>query len=254
MSGGRLDGRVAIVTGGARGQGASHGELLAGEGARVVLADVLDAEGEATAARLRERGLVVEYRHLDVTSPAEWRALVEATEAAHGKLDVLVNNAGVVGFAGVAECADEEWERVLAVNQTGVFYGIRAAVPALRRAGGGSIVNTASVLGLDGADGYAAYIASKAAVIGLTKSVALTHGRDNIRANVICPGVVETPMLEQEVATVGREGLEEFVGRQPIPRTGRPEEVSRAVLYLASEDSSYVTGAVLVVDGGFHAG
>jgi 3alpha(or 20beta)-hydroxysteroid dehydrogenase len=248
-----MKGRVALVTGAARGQGASHGEFLAKEGADVVLADVLDSEGEAEAARQRKDGLAVEYMHLDVSSPEEWTAAVRHIEEKFDRLDVLVNNAGIGQYAGVVDCSDEEWARTIAVNQSGVFYGMRAVIPTMRVRGGGSIINTASIFGLNGAADYIAYVASKAAVIGMTKSAALSYGEDNIRVNAICPGVVDTPMLAEELETMTEAGLNEMLAIQPIHRRGVPEDISKGVVYLASDDSSYVTGTTLVIDGGFAA-
>jgi len=190
----RLEGRVAIVTGGARGQGASHAERLAREGAAVVSVDVLDEAGEATAARLRDDGLDVTYRHLDVADPDGWRAIVDGC----ARLDVLVNNAGIIHVAPLAEERLEDWNRLLAVNATGTLLGMQAAIPAMRAAGGGSIINVASVFGVTGSEGYIAYTASKAAIIAMTKTAALEHAADGIRVNAICPGGVSTPMNERE--------------------------------------------------------
>jgi 3alpha(or 20beta)-hydroxysteroid dehydrogenase len=248
----RVEGCVAIVTGGARGQGSSHGEYLAREGATVVLADVLDDVGEAEAERQRGEGLSVEYAHLDVANPAEWTALVEQVEGQHGKVDVLVNNAGIVRYSSVTDCSDEEWDITIAVNQSGVFYGMRAVIPAMKRAGGGSIINTSSTFGVAGTDGYAGYVASKHAVVGLTRSAAVSYGNDNIRVNAICPGTVLTPMLEEELVE-NKELVDEMVATQPISRIGLPKDISPAVVYLASQESSYMTGSLLTVDAGWGA-
>ena len=250
--GGRVEGKVAIVTGGARGQGASHGEFLARDGATVVLTDVLDELGEAEAARQTALGLPVEYRRLDVTDKAAWVALIEDVERRHGKLDVLVNNAGIATFANCADCSDDEWERTILVNQTGVFYGMRAAIPAMRRAGGGSIINVSSVFGINGAKDCAAYVATKHAVVGLTKSAALSHGADNIRVNAIAPGLISTPMLDAEIAS-GLQDTEASMSRQAIHRMGWPADVSPAVVYLASDETGFVTGTVMLVDAGSRA-
>jgi 3alpha(or 20beta)-hydroxysteroid dehydrogenase len=225
---------------------------LAREGAKVVLADVLDSAGEAEAARQRDEGLTVEYVHLDVSKAAEWSAVLESAEGRHGKVDVLVNNAGIARFSAVTECSDEEWDVTIAINQSGVFYGMRAVIPAMKRAGGGSIINTSSTFGVAGADGYAAYVASKHAVVGLTRSAALSYGKDNIRVNAICPGTVLTPMLEEEIE-VNKDLVDEMVATQPIHRVGLPEDISPAVVYLASGESSYVTGSLLTVDAGYGA-
>ncbi len=250
--GNRVEGKVAIVTGGSRGQGASHGEHLAREGATVVLTDILDELGEAEAARQRALGLPVEYLHLDVTSRAGWEATIADVEARHGKVDVLVNNAGLATFSSCADCSDEEWERAIAVNQTGVFYGMRAVIPALRRAGGGSIINVSSVFGINGAKDCLAYVAAKHAVVGMTKSAALSHGVEGIRVNAIAPGLVMTPMLEAEIAA-GLQDTDATIARQAIRRMGWPADVSPAVLYLASDETSFVTGTVMLIDAGSKA-
>ena len=238
----RLEGRVAIVTGGARGQGASHAERLAREGAAVVSVDVLDDAGEATAARLRDDGLDVTYRHLDVTDPDGWRAIVDGC----ARLDVLVNNAGIIHVASLAEERLGDWNRLLAVNATGTLLGMQAAIPAMRTAGGGSIVNVASIFGVTGSEGYVAYTASKAAIIAMTKTAALELAADGIRVNAICPGGVSTPMNEQEP-----EGG--VVPLTPLGRRAHVSEISGAVAYLASDDASFVTGTELVIDGGYLA-
>ena len=236
----RLSGRTAIISGGARGQGAAHGRRLAEEGAAVILGDVLEEAGEAHAAALRDSGLDVRFRRLDVTSPADWDAAVGAAE----RLDVLVNNAGVVRVAPIAEETDEGWAATMAVNATGVFYGMRAAIPAMLGRGG-SIINIASIYGPVGAPGYVAYTASKGAVIAMTKVAALEHAADGIRVNAICPGPVRTPMSEEEG--------DASVDVTPLRRRAEPEEISAAVAFLASDDAAYVTGAELAVDGGYLA-
>ena len=238
----RLAGRVAIVTGGARGQGASHAERLAREGARVISVDVLDAAGEESAARLRADGLDVAYRHLDVADPEGWKGLVAHCE----RLDVLVNNAGIVHVAPLIEETLEAWNRLLAVNATGTLLGMQAAIPVMRAAGAGSIVNVASIFGVTGSEGYVAYTASKAAIIAMTKTAALEHAADGIRVNAICPGGVSTPMNESEP-----EGG--VVPLTPLGRRAHVSEISGAVAYLASDDASFVTGTELVIDGGYLA-
>ena len=238
----RLEGRVALVTGGARGQGASHAERLASEGARVVSVDVLDDAGEETAARLRGDGLDVGYRHLDVTDPAGWREVVADCE----RLDVLVNNAGIIHVAPLVEEPLDAWNRLLAVNATGTLLGMQAAIPLMRAAGRGSIVNVASIFGITGAEGYVAYTASKAAIVAMTKTAALEHAADGIRVNAICPGGVSTPMNENEP-----EGG--VVPLTPLGRRAHVSEISGAVAYLASDDASFVTGTELVIDGGYLA-
>ena len=242
---GRLAGRVAIVTGGARGQGLSHAERLAREGATVITGDVLDEPGEEAAAGLRAEGLDVTYRHLDVTSPADWTAAA-ADATARGPLRVLVNNAGVIHVTPLLDETLEAWNRLLAVNTTGALLGMQAAIPAMKAAGGGSIINVASIFGVNASEGYAAYTASKAAIIALTKTAALEHAADRIRVNAICPGGVSTPMNENEP-----EGG--VVPLTPLGRRAQPGEISGAVAYLASDDASFVTGTELVIDGGYLA-
>ncbi len=238
----RLAGRVALITGGARGQGASHAERLAREGATVVCGDVLDDTGEETAARLRADGLDVTYRHLDVTDPDGWRAAVSAC----ARLDVLVNNAGIIHVNPLEEETLEAWNRLLAVNATGTLLGMQAAIGVLRSGGGGSIINVASVFGVTGSEGYIAYTASKAAIIAMTKTAALELAPDRIRVNAICPGGVSTPMNENEP-----EGG--VVPLTPLGRRAHVSEISGAVAFLASDDSTFVTGTELVIDGGYLA-
>jgi NAD(P)-dependent dehydrogenase (short-subunit alcohol dehydrogenase family) len=240
-----MSARVTIVTGGARGQGLSHVERLARDGATVISGDILDEIGEQAAAGLRAAGLDVVYRRLDVTSPADWAGAV-AEASARGTLRVLVNNAGVVHVTPLVEETLEDWNRLLAVNATGVLLGMQAAIPAMKAAGGGSIINVASIFGVNASEGYAAYTASKAAVIALTKTAALEYAADRIRVNAICPGAVSTPMNENEP-----EGG--VVPLTPMGRRAQPSEISGTVAYLASDDSSFVTGAEVVIDGGYLA-
>jgi cyclopentanol dehydrogenase len=246
----RLSGTTALITGAARGMGKAHARLFAREGAKLILGDVLDDEGEAVARELRADGHDATYRHLDVSSAEAWAGVVRFADDTLGGVDILVNNAGIVSHPSVAETTDAEWERVVGVNQRGVFLGMREAIPSMLRRGGGSIVNISSVWGLCGSPASLAYHATKAAVIGMTKSAALTHASDGIRVNAICPGPILTPMLAAEDPEAVRALLETI----PMGRSAQPNEVSRGVLYLASEDASFVTGAVLVIDGGMLAG
>jgi 3alpha(or 20beta)-hydroxysteroid dehydrogenase len=241
----RLAGKTALVTGGARGQGAAHGRRLAEEGAAVILADILEDAGESHARELRAAGHDVRFVRLDVTVPRDWDAAVGAAETDLGGLDVLVNNAGVVRVAPIVDESDEGWHGTMAVNATGVFYGMRAAIPALRRRGGGSVINVASIYGPVGAPGYVAYTASKGAVIAMTKVAALEHAHEHIRVNAICPGPVRTPMSADEG--------DASVGVTPLRRRAEPEEIASVVAFLASNDAVYVTGAELAVDGGYLA-
>lgn len=250
---GRVAGKVVIISGAARGQGASHARLLAREGAHVVIGDIREQEGKEVVEQISAEGGGATYHHLDVTEPEHWEAVVASTLKRQGKLDALVNNAGITAYEGAATCSIQEWSRVIAVNQTGVFLGMRVAIAALRQSGGGAIVNTSSIFGLYGAQDYFAYVASKAAVIGMTKSAALTYGRDGIRVNAVAPGVIDTAMLQQEMSDLGPQGIEALLADQPISRAGKPEDVAYAVLYLVSDESSFVTGEVLTIDGGYSA-
>jgi 3alpha(or 20beta)-hydroxysteroid dehydrogenase len=247
---GRLDGKVAIVTGAAQGMGAAEARLFAAEGARVLLGDIQDDAGAAVAADIGETAA---YRRLDVTSEDDWASAVTDAAERFGRLDVLVNNAGIVSVGTIERLDLEDYRRVVEVNQTGVLLGMRAAIPALRAAGGGSIVNISSFNGLYGIAGLAAYTASKFAVRGLTKVAAMELGHDGIRVNSVHPwGIVETSMGSgEEFAEVDSSSI---FATQPIPRTGRADEVARVVAFLASDESSYCTGAEWVVDGGFTAG
>jgi 3alpha(or 20beta)-hydroxysteroid dehydrogenase len=234
----RLHDTVAIITGGARGMGAAHARAFAREGARVVIADVLDDEGRSLAAEL---GDTVRYEHLDVTSESEWETVVASTVEAFGTVDVLVNNAGIGNMAAIDNYTLEMWNAVLAVNLTGTFLGVKAVVPVMKAAKHGSIINISSVEGLRGSAGLHGYVASKFAVRGLTKSVAVELGRYNVRVNSVHPGFIVTPMTEQL----------DFARQQvPLGRPAQPEEVSSLVVFLASEESAYSTGAEFVVDGG----
>jgi 3alpha(or 20beta)-hydroxysteroid dehydrogenase len=246
---GRVAGKVALITGGARGQGANHARVLAESGARVLLGDILDDLGETVAAALRRDGLEVRYRHLDVTRPEDWTAAVAEAESAFGKLDILVNNAAIFPGADILDCTLEEWNSVIAVNQTGPFLGIQHAAPAVRRAGGGSIINIASVAGTLGTEIAIAYAVSKAAIHMITKAAAVTLA-PMIRVNSITPGIVDTDMMRQ----LDPERLKVRLAAYPMGRAASVDEVSQAVLYLASDESSFTTGADLRVDGGALAG
>ncbi|MFD5751801.1 SDR family NAD(P)-dependent oxidoreductase [Streptomyces sp. NPDC127033] len=246
----RIRGKVAIVTGAARGQGEAHSRLFAAEGARVLMTDVLDDAGETVAEELRDAGYDVRYRHTDVTSEADWLATVEDAERRWGRIDILVNNAGIVGTMKAADEEDvEAWTKITAINQQGVFLGIKHVVPAMRRSGGGAIVNTCSINGSVGAPGSFSYQASKGAVRMMTRAAALEYVKDNIRVNSVSPGLVMTPMAEEE----GEESNRAFAAATPMGRGARPEEVSYGVLFLASEEAGYITGTDLLIDGGYTA-
>lgn len=245
MPGARFDGRVALVTGGARGQGASHVERLAREGAVVYAGDVLDEEGAGLVADLSGQGLAVHYRHLDVTDADDWAAVVADIRHSAERLDALVNNAGIIHVSPILEESRTDWDRILAVNVTGALLGIQAVVPLMSTTGG-SIVNVASIFGVGGAIGYAGYTASKGALLALTKTAALELADLGIRVNAICPGGVSTPMNEHE-----KEGG--VIPMTPLRRRAHVSEISGAVAFLAGDDASFVTGTELVVDGGYLA-
>lgn len=248
---GQVDGKVALVSGGARGLGAAYVRILAAEGARVVFGDVLDDEGAALAGEL---GDDVRFVHLDVTDPEQWSAAVEVAEEAFGPVTVLVNNAGIVVVNTLEDMTPEEFGRVIDVNLKGTFLGCKYTIPAMKRAGGGSIVNLGSVNSLVGSAGYSHYCASKGGVLMLTRTVALEYAKHRIRANVICPGIIDTPMnaeFEREVG--GRAALEAACATLQPLGLGTPAQVAAVAVFLASDESSLVTGADFLVDGGFTA-
>ena len=246
---GRLDGKVALISGGARGQGAAEVNLFAQEGAQVAFGDILDEEGRKVEEQIRELGGEATYLHLDVTQEGDWRRVVELVESKYGKLDILVNNAGIsLGTRSIEEITVEDWEHTMAVNVEGVFLGTKLAIPAMRRAGGGSIVNISSTAGLVGIGRSAAYTASKGAVRLFTKATAIQHAKDQIRCNSVHPGPINTPFLQELLDNPDR--LQERLSRVPMGRLGTPEDIAYGVLYLASDESSFVTGSELVIDGG----
>ena len=248
---GRLDGKVALISGGARGQGAAEARMFASEGACVVFGDILDDDGRMVEAEIRELGGQATYVHLDVTSEADWAAAVNRAVSEYGKLDVLVNNAGIVLGRTIEEMTVEEWDRLFDVNAKGVFLGTKASLGAMRDAGGGSIVNISSTAGLVGNDyNLAGYSSTKGAVRLFTKSTAIQHARDGIRCNSVHPGPIDTPMLVESRRGRGALTDEQQRQRTPLGRIGRPEDVAFAVIYLASDESSFVTGSEVVVDGG----
>ena len=247
---GRLDGKVAIISGGARGQGEVEAKLFVQEGAKVVFGDILDEEGKQVEAAIRQAGGAATYVHLDVTQEADWQQAVATAVSTYGKLDILVNNAGILRRDSIEETTKELWDTILAVNATGVFLGTKYAIPAMRKAGGGAIVNISSISGMV-ALGGPAYNASKGAVRVFTKVTAVHHADDNIRCNSIHPGPVRTPMTESTYSDP--EMLERRLRDMPLGRLGTSEDIAYGVLYLASDEAAYVTGAELVIDGGYTA-
>ncbi len=246
---GRLDGKVALISGGARGQGATEAKLFVREGAKVVFGDVLDAEGRKVEEEIRAAGGEAAYVHLDVTQEEQWRAAVDTAVQRYGKLNVLVNNAGILLRKSIEDTTVEEWDRIMAVNLKGVFLGTKAAIPAMRRAGGGSIINISSTAGLVGSPGgTSAYIATKGGVRLFTKATAIQHAKDNIRCNSVHPGPIATDMIRDTLEDP--ELWAQRLRRLPMGRAGTTEDVAYGVLFLASDESSYMTGSELVIDGG----
>ena len=247
---GRLDGKVAIISGGARGQGAAEARLFAAEGARVMIGDVLDAEGEVIA---KELGEAAAYRHLDVTEASSWADIVAATGDTFGPVTVLINNAGIFRITPLEATSPDAYMEIIRVNQLGVFLGMQAAAGAMRAAGGGSIVNISSIAGLTGSAGSIAYSASKWAVRGMTKVAALELASAGIRVNSIHPGIIDTPMLADLHIT--DDAAKSAVGaRIPLGQVATADHVARLALFLASDDSEHSTGSEFVVDGGITAG
>ena len=245
----RLEGKVALISGGARGQGAVEARMFAEEGASVVIGDILDDEGRQTEAQLRELGYECTYVHLDVTSESDWDAAVQSAVNAYGKLDILLNNAGILIRKGIEDTTADDWDRIFAVNAKGVFLGTKAAIPAMRENGGGSIINISSTAGLVGSpNGSASYTATKGAVRLFTKSTAIQHAREGIRCNSIHPGPIETDMIADTLSDPANLALR--MQRLPLGRVGKPSEIAYGAIYLASDESSSVTGSELVIDGG----
>lgn len=249
---GAADGKRAIVTGAASGIGRATAELLAAEGASVVLADIDAAAADAAVAAIRAAGGRAIFVRCDVTSSADCAAAVETAVERFGGLDILCNNAGIIRRADVVETTEEEWARVMAVNVTSVFLMSKHAIPVMARGGGGAIVNTGSGWGLKGGDRAASYCASKAAVVNLTRAMAIDHGPQGIRVNCVCPGDTDTAMLRDEARQLGADEAAFLAGSadRPLARLGTPADIARAMLFLATDASSWVTGTTLVVDGG----
>jgi cyclopentanol dehydrogenase len=248
----RLSGKVALISGGARGMGAAEARLFAAEGGRVAIGDVLEEEGRRTAAEIGEQGGEALFVRLDVTSESDWQRAIAETVARFGRLDILVNNAGISGWSKVEDTTVDQWDRVMDVNAKGVFLGTKVAIPEMRKAGGGSIINISSQLGMVGSDHSSPqYQSSKGAVRLLTKSTAVQYASEGIRCNSVHPGPIETAMTEARRADPAASAT--MLSRIPLGRFGQPEEIANGVLYLASDESSFVTGSELVLDGGWTA-
>ena len=245
----RLEGKVALISGGGRGQGAVEARLFAREGAKVVFGDVLDDAGKQVEAEIHEAGAEATYVHLDVTREDDWQSAVNTAVERYGKLDILVNNAGILIRKGIEDTTEEDWDRIMAINAKGVFLGTKQAIPAMRESGGGSIVNISSTAGLVGSPySGASYAATKGAVRLFTKATAIQYAKEGIRCNSVHPGLLETPMTQDMLADAAHR--EERTQRIPLGRVGTAEDVAYGVLYLASDESSFVTGSELVIDGG----
>jgi NAD(P)-dependent dehydrogenase (short-subunit alcohol dehydrogenase family) len=247
----RLKGKIGLISGGARGQGAAEARLFVREGAKVVIGDVLDDQARKLADELSAQtgGRSATAVHLDVTRAADWRSAIDTCVREFGGLDILVNNAGIFNMSGLEDTSEELWDSIVNINQKGVWLGMKMAVPAMRRRGGGSIINISSVAGLTGSTGSTAYHGTKGAVRLLTKAAAVQYGAEKIRVNSIHPGLIATQMID----IIPQDQRQAFNAMVPMRREGQPEEVANVVLFLASDEASYVTGAEFVVDGGLNA-
>ena len=247
----RLEGKVALISGGARGQGATEAKLFAKEGAAVVIGDILQDEGSQVEAEINESGGRALFVNLDVTSASDWQSAVAKAVDTFGKLDILVNNAAIYSRVPIEHASEEEWDSIIDINLKGVFLGTKHSIAAMREAGSGSIINISSTAGLVGSPRGGAYAASKGGVRLFTKNTAIQLAPDGIRANSIHPGPVDTDMIADNIRTP--EGLAESEARVPLGRIGTVEDVAYGALFLASDDASYMTGAELVIDGGITA-
>ncbi|MCI0789156.1 MAG: glucose 1-dehydrogenase [Chloroflexi bacterium] len=247
----RLEGKVALISGAARGMGAEEARIFAREGAKVVIGDISEEDGQAVEAQISEAGGQALFVRLDVTQENDWTRAVDLAVSRYGKLDILVNNAGISSRSFTDDTGIDGWDKIMEVNSKGVFLGTRAAVPKMLEAGGGSIINISSIMGLVGsAGGHPAYNASKGAVRIFSKAMAVRHGKDNIRVNSVHPGFM--PPMTSGIA-YDQDQRRQSLDQTPMGREGRIEEVANAVLFLASDEASYITGAELAVDGGFTA-
>ena len=248
----RLKGKVALISGGAKGQGKVEAQLFSKEGAKVILGDILDDLGQEVAKDIQDTGGEATYVHLDVTNETDWKSSIEIVLKKYGRLDILVNNAGILIRKGIEDTTSEDWSRIMAINAKGAFLGIKSAIPVMRQSGGGSIINISSTAGLVASPrGSASYTATKGAVRLLTKSTAIQYAKENIRCNSVHPGPIDTDMIQDSITDPTK--LTERMERLPMGRFGTAEEVAFGVLYLASDESSFVTGSELVIDGGHTA-
>ena len=248
----RLKGKVALISGGAKGQGKVEAQLFSKEGAKVILGDILDDLGQEVAKDIQDTGGEATYVHLDVTNETDWKSSIEIVLKKYGRLDILVNNAGILIRKGIEDTTSEDWSRIMAINAKGAFLGIKSAIPVMRQSGGGSIINISSTAGLVASpSGSASYTATKGAVRLLTKSTAIQYAHENIRCNSVHPGPIDTDMIQDSITDPTK--LTERMDRLPMGRFGTAEEVAFGVLYLASDESSFVTGSELVIDGGHTA-
>lgn len=252
---GQLDARVALVTGGGSGIGRASAVVFAREGAKVVVTDVDEDGGQETVRLIEAAGGTARFVRADVSQAAEVAALVEQTVSTYGRLDYALNNAGIQGdIKQTAECSQENWDRIIATNLTGVWLCMKHEIPHMLNQGGGAIVNTSSNFGLVGSNGMPAYSASKHGVLGLTKTAALEYAKSGIRVNAVCPGPVQTPLVDKVLAAqpeLGDQIIKAIEAREPVGRMGQPEEIAEAVVWLCSDAASFVTGTAMSVDGGF---
>ncbi len=248
---GKLDGQVALISGAARGQGEAQARLFAREGAAVALGDVLEDDGNRVAESINDTGGQAMFQRLDVTEASSWTSMVGETVSQFGRLDIVINNAGIARLKRIEDSSLQEYLEVIMVNQVGVWLGMQAAIPALKEAGGGCIINTSSTAGLEGYSGLGAYVSSKFAVRGMTKVAAMELGPFNIRVNSVHPGPIDTPMIRDP--ELSRQSRGELSLTSPIPRAGHVDEVAKMMLFIAA-DATYSTGAEFLIDGGVTAG
>jgi NAD(P)-dependent dehydrogenase (short-subunit alcohol dehydrogenase family) len=252
---GKLDGKVAVITGAASGMGRASAIRFAKEGAAVVVADLNSQGGEATISEIAATGGRAVFQRTDVSSDSDIKSLIDRAVKEYGRLDITYNNAGIGGATGkLTDIKAEDWDKTFVILTRAVFLGIKYSIEPMRKAGGGSIISTASVAGLKGVAGLHAYSAAKAAVVNLTESAAIELGHDRIRVNCICPGGIVTPLVYRGMRGGEEEAQRNMARMQPIPRAGRPEDIAAMALFLASDDAEWVTGAAMIVDGGMNTG